>query len=103
MAEPRLERVSEVVWRISGEMSFATVAGLLKSSERMFADASGALEVDLSAVSRADSAGLVLLIEWLRQAKGLGREIRYVGVPQQMMAIAVASDLEEVLPIAVAG
>ncbi|HEB99345.1 MAG TPA: STAS domain-containing protein, partial [Thiotrichales bacterium] len=53
-----------------------------------------------SGVGRADSAGLALLVEWMREARRQGREIRFLGMPAQMSAIAEVSGLSELLPVA---
>lgn len=87
-------------FKVSGEMTFATVTGLLAQSRELFAQASGSIEVELEAVERVDSAGLALLIEWMREARTQGKTIRFSRLPAQMMAIATASDLESILPLA---
>ena len=50
--------------------------------------------VDLAAVERADSAGLALLVEWLRAARGRGARLRFDNVPAQLRAIAATSGLD---------
>lgn len=85
---------------ISGELTFATVTALLEQSRALFSQADEAVEVDLGAVQRVDSAGLALLIEWLRLAREKGLTIRFSHLPQQMKAIAAASDLDSILPLA---
>ena len=87
-------------FRISGELTFATVTPLLAESRGLFAGAGHSIEVDLSRVERADSAGLALLIEWMRQARNQEQSIRFFNLPEQLMAIASASDLDGILPLA---
>lgn len=84
---------------LSGELTFATVTSLLEQSRELFSQADEAIEVDLRAVERVDSAGLALLIEWLRLAREKGLTIRFSHLPQQMKAIAAASDLDSILPL----
>lgn len=91
---------SDGCFTISGELTFATVTALLEQSRALFAQADEAIEVDLGAVERVDSAGLALLIEWLRLAREKGQAIRFSHLPQQMKAIAAASDLDSILPLA---
>lgn len=96
--KPRLEAgVGQL--QLSGDLTFATVTALLAESQALFATGGDALRIDLSAVGRADSAGLALLIEWLRVARRAGRTLEFHGVPDQMVAIAKASGLAEVLPL----
>lgn len=96
MADAVLETGEQGRWRLSGELGFGTVSGLLKSSRAGFSNAD-AIEVDLSAVTRADSAGLALLIEWLRTAERAGRTISFVNMPAQMQSIARICGLDDIL------
>ncbi|MDH3871274.1 MAG: STAS domain-containing protein, partial [Gammaproteobacteria bacterium] len=74
MVDAVIETAAEGRWRLSGELGFGTVSRMLKESRAGFLDA-GDIEVDLSGVTRADSAGLALLIEWLRTAERADRPI----------------------------
>jgi phospholipid transport system transporter-binding protein len=55
------------------------------------------VEIDLSQVASGDSAGLAVLIEWLAAARARNVRLRYSGVPQQILAVARISDIEEML------
>ncbi len=83
---------------VSGELTFDTVAATLKRSRPLVERGSGPLLVDLAGITRTDSAGLALLIEWVRRAKAVGRELRYANMPEQMQAIARVSDLDHLFP-----
>ncbi len=85
--------------KVSGELTFATVTGVLGESRELFAQAGESIEVVLQDVERVDSAGLALLIEWMREAHSQGKSIRFFELPEQMMAIAAASDLDTILPL----
>lgn len=54
-------------------------------------------EIDLSGIERTNSAGLALLITWLREARLQEKPVRLLNIPEQMLQIARVSDLEEVL------
>lgn len=56
------------------------------------------LVVDLAGVHRIDSAGLALLVEWLRQAQRKGISIRFKNIPARILAIAAICGLEQILP-----
>lgn len=86
--------------KVGGELTFATVTGILGQSRELFAKAGESIEIELDGVERVDSAGLALLIEWMRMASAQGKTIRFFRLPEQMMAIAAASDLESILPVA---
>ncbi len=86
-------------FKVSGELTFATVTQVLAQSRALFAQAGDSIELELGTVERVDSAGLALLIEWMRNAHARGKEIRFFELPEQMRAIAAASDLDAVLPL----
>ncbi len=83
---------------LEGELSFTTVVRLLSDFRRLL-DQYTEIKVDLQGVERADSAGLALLVEWMRNAKALGKSIQFLNIPQQMLAIARVSSLDQVLPL----
>ena len=88
-------------FQVSGELCFDTVNALLAESQStIFAHSTPLFELDLGAVSRADSAGLALLIQWMRMAHANNSEIRFHNLPQQLLAIARAGELEPLLPVA---
>jgi phospholipid transport system transporter-binding protein len=99
MDTPHIETLDSCHYHICGELNFASVTALLAASRSHFNSAQGAIDIDLSAVSRADSAGLALLLEWMRMAATAGIDISYHNLPEQLMTIARASNLEQVLPI----
>lgn len=82
-------------YAVKGDLSFATVAGLLKRSASLFAQPQVA--IDLAGVTYADSAGLALLIEWLRLARQRGVTLRYSGLPEQLRSLAAISEVEALL------
>lgn len=98
MGEVRADPARAGSYRVSGELDFETVPGLLEQGQAMFEAAAPALRLDLQGVTRADSAGLALLVEWLKAARRRDREIAFVNVPEQLLAMARVSGLEEVLP-----
>ena len=96
MAEAALTMAADGRWLLEGELSFASVPAVLKSSATGF-KASREIQIDLKGVTRADSAGLALLIEWLRESERAGRVITFTNVPKQLLAIARLCGLDEVL------
>lgn len=96
MSSARLESLGGGRFRLSGTLDASTVAGVLEQSEGRFADAPH-LYVDLGGVSESDSAGLALLIEWLRLTRQQGRTIHFANVPPQINALARISEVEDLL------
>ena len=98
MAEARLVDEGDGKFRVVGEMSFETSPDLLETSEKLFAPHS-LIRVDLSDVTRADSAGLALMIEWITWANRTVREIRFDQIPDMIMNIARISEIEDMLKV----
>jgi len=97
-ARPRLEQADDTV-RVSGDLTFATVTALLRDSRPLLAAGKPRLQFDLTDVGHADSAGLALLVEWLRNARAAGVELAFQAVPDQLLAIARASGVDKLLPL----
>jgi len=83
---------------VSGELTFSTTPALLERSASI-ASASGTLIADLQGITRADSAGLALLVEWLRLARAAGRDIQYVNPPEQLVRLVHVSGLEQIFAL----
>ena len=78
---------------LSGELSFATVQAFLNRQT-----AADGMTLDLSGVTRVDSAGLALLLEWTRAAKTRsGLSIK--NPPAQLRELAEFFGLSELLAL----
>jgi phospholipid transport system transporter-binding protein len=79
-------------------MTFATARAARRQGLAVLRGASaGALEIDCGAVSLADSAGLAVLLDWLSAAKAAGRKLRYTHLPEDVVALARISEVDELL------
>lgn len=85
--------------RIEGALTFDTVPDVLRQSAEPIQRTGGAVRVDLQAVTRADSAGLALLVEWLHLARSKSRELTFVNVPEQLRSLIRVNGLEESLGV----
>lgn len=81
---------------LSGPLVFDTANQLLDASRGMFAG-NTAISIDLGSVTRIDSAGLALLLEWLRWGAAEGCAVRFRALPDKLLAIARLSGVEEML------
>jgi phospholipid transport system transporter-binding protein len=94
-----IEATAPAFFVLHGELSFTTVMDLSRrSAPLLWQDES--VTLDLAGVTRTDSAGLALLIEWLRMAHRNGKAIWFRNIPPQMMAVAAVVGLDELLPVA---
>jgi phospholipid transport system transporter-binding protein len=82
---------------LEGAVTMATVTGLRGAGLQAFARGSGAIEVDLAGVQRADSGALALMVDWLAWARTAGRALTYTSVPAALLALARLSGVDELL------
>jgi phospholipid transport system transporter-binding protein len=75
---------------LSGELNFATTPGALGQASAALgaADTSAPIILDLSGVTRADSAGLALLLELTRAAQARGGKLQIEKSPPQVRKLA---------------
>ena len=86
------------MFQLSGEVSFVSVMDVMAEAEKLIADADE-LNIDLHHVSRSDSTGIAMLIEWMRSAQDNGKQVCFYNIPQQMLSLATACGLEQILPL----
>lgn len=84
--------------QLRGAMTFATAAAVNAALSRLIIGSVGPeVHLDLHGVTRADSAGLAVVVEALAVARKLGRRVVLSGVPQAMDDIARISEIEDML------
>ena len=96
MSEARIVRDGAFRFHVEGEMTFATAKQLLVQSEDYFTKPQD-LEINLSRVSGADSAGLALLLEWKARATQADKQVVVEGLPEAMQSIAHLCRIEPLL------
>jgi phospholipid transport system transporter-binding protein len=94
--QARLQRQDARSYGVHGAMTFDSVTDLWRQSLKLFTDEK-VFQVDLAHVTHTDSAGLALLVEWLREASRNGARIEFLNLPSQMLALAGAANLEQFL------
>ena len=96
MSKFELKDLGEGHFALDGEMTFETAERILVASEEPF-EQHTRIEVDLAGVTKADSAGLALLLEWITWANHTVREIRFLSMPERVLAIARTTEVEQLL------
>ena len=96
MSDFNLENLGGGKFALGGQMTFDTAGQILFDSEVMFEEHTR-IEVDLFEVTDTDSAGLALLLEWITWANHTVREIRFVGMPEKIDAIAKTTEVDHLL------
>ncbi len=96
MSRAELQCQSPGNFSLVGELSFETVPGLVSAGEQLF-QSTGEVLLDLSRLERSDSAGLALLVNWLRQARHKQCKLSFRQVPEQLMRLARVSAVDQLL------
>jgi phospholipid transport system transporter-binding protein len=91
-----LEALGNGRFKVRGPLDAETVTDLLERSEEAFRGASS-LDIDLGGVPEGDSAGLALLIEWIRRARKQNQQLQFKNLPTQIAALARISQVDELL------
>lgn len=94
MTTPQLQFGEQGRVRLSGVLGMDTVPVLLAEQAGLFNHANR-ITLDLQQVERADSAGVALLLHWLREARRQNCVLSFVNLPVQMQAIARVSGVED--------
>lgn len=93
MSTAKLETVGDGKFVVSGILDATTVTAVLKRSYALFSGPT--LQVDLAGVTESDSAGLALMLEWLRLARKKNQQITFLNMPHQIAALARISEVED--------
>ena len=83
---------------VRGELTFATARQARETGLRVLdAQRGERIVVDCAAVTRADSAGLAVLLDWLAWGRRQKRIVSLQNLPASLVAIARISEVDELL------
>jgi len=79
---------------VDGDLTFSTID---KQSVKSFSFLKAAKEItiDLGRVSCTDSAGLALMIEWIKYTRHNKTQLRFKNIPEQLLTLAKLSGLDK--------
>ena len=83
---------------ISCPMTVDTVGELLAEGAEIIGAGNEPLALDLGQVADADSAGVSLIFEWLRQAQSQNRQLTFLNLPQSLLSLARLYCVLEMIP-----
>lgn len=83
---------------VSCPMTVDTVGDLLAEGANVWGAGDKRLEIDLAQVDNADSAGVSLMFEWLRQAQTGGVDVFFSNVPPALLSLAGLYGVLEIIP-----
>lgn len=77
---------------VDGDLTFLTID---KKTANGFAFLASAKQItmDLGGVGNADSAGLALMLEWIKQARQKKVQLHFKNIPEQLLNLAKLSGL----------
>jgi phospholipid transport system transporter-binding protein len=83
---------------VTGELTFATARDARQLGVLVLeSSAADHIVVDCSGVTRADSAGLAVLLDWLAWGRRRARRVSLQNLPDSLLAIARISEVDELL------
>jgi phospholipid transport system transporter-binding protein len=83
-------------YAVSGNLTFSSID---KKTTKSFAflQGRGTVTLDFSDVSKTDSAGLALIVEWIKYARRKRILLLFENIPGQLLTIAKLSGFEQLL------
>ena len=78
---------------VEGDLTFSTLNKKTINSFD-FLNSTKEICIDLEKVTTADSAGLTLMIEWMKHSKLHNTKLTFKNVPQQLLTLAKLSNLD---------
>jgi phospholipid transport system transporter-binding protein len=94
MAKLSLTEQSPGYFTVEGNLTFANID---KQALQSFYSLKGVetIYIDLAKVGTADSAGLALMIEWIKQSRSIRAQLRFKNIPDQLMALVKLSGFDQ--------
>lgn len=93
IGEPSPGRVA-----VNGELTFATARDARQLGFLVLQGSSAnRIVIDCSGVTRADSAGLSVLLDWLAWGRRRSRQLSLENLPESLIAIARISEVDQLL------
>jgi len=82
------------VFAVVGDLTFS---GIDRQTIKSFAflESANPITLDLGQVASTDSAGLSLVIEWIKYARNHRIELKFKNIPEQLLTLAKLSGLDQ--------
>ncbi|NOT83432.1 MAG: STAS domain-containing protein [Methylococcaceae bacterium] len=93
-----ISEVNSGLFAVKGDLTFTTInQHTLKAIDCSLSDVS--IRIDLQEVATTDSAGLALMIEWLKISKKHSGKLSFINIPLQLQALAKISGFDQNLSL----
>ena len=86
-------------FKVTGTLTLSNVPRLKDRGAALIAGGPDESKVDLSDALFQGSAGLALLLSWMRLAKAANKRIVYLNPPERLIKIAGISEIAEILKL----
>ncbi|MEO8401272.1 MAG: STAS domain-containing protein [Gammaproteobacteria bacterium] len=83
---------------VAGDLVFSTIMPLWEQS-LVLCQASKELHFDLTQVKLSNSAGLALIIGWIKYAKQFNKPISFSHIPEQLKSIVAAAGIGKMVVV----
>lgn len=103
MEPARFEVIGDGAFRVTGILDFTSVPEVWETSQPLLRQAGSSPSVDLAGVTRVDSAGLALVLEWVALAGQNNQQLRILRAPDKLLALARISETAAFLSAADTG
>ena len=91
-------RAAEVL-HLTGALDFESLPTVLAESEQYAAraDLPERLTIDFAGITGVDSSAVALLLEWRREALAHGKQLKFVNLPANLLALAELYGVAELI------
>jgi phospholipid transport system transporter-binding protein len=94
MSKLTLTEQSPGYFTVKGKLTFASIDKQIVKSFN-FLKGIDSICIDLAKVEASDSAGLALMIEWIRLSRMNRVRLRFKNIPEQLLALAKLSGFDD--------
>lgn len=94
MARLIMTEQSPGYFTVEGNLTFAAIDQQTLTSFK-FLKGIDTICIDLARVGTTDSAGLALMIEWIKHSRKIRAQLTFKNVPDQLMALATLSGFDK--------
>lgn len=82
---------------VEGDMLVTNAVDLRHQGEALLASLVSPVTVDLAQVTAVSSAGVSVLLSWMRKAEALGKQLVVANIPEKMRDVCRVSGLDTLL------
>lgn len=81
---------------LQGELDFVTATKILTRADKLLKKKRQWL-IDFTYIEGTNSCGLALIVEWIKRAKLLKKQLHLANIPSELIKIAEVAGLDEVM------